>query len=375
VTRPRVLELAKGLDVGGMEMLLLERLKVADRENFDYTVGYLDPHRTDLLSSIESLGVPVRCLGASSVMDWRWMVPLRKWLRSGGVDVVHVHSPLMAPGVRAVVRSLGRARPILITTEHNVKYHLLTEIADIATIRADDLVIAVSVAVSGSRACRAARHVETVHYGIDICRVTGLAENRVQHSADLGLAEGLRIVSVANFRAEKDHSTLLKAARLVHARVPSAHFYLAGHGPLEPLVASEVKRHEMTNYFHLLGRVPNAARLSASADIFVLSSLWEGRPVALMEALAAGVPAVVTEVGGMPDMVHDNRNGRLVPPSDAEALAAALLSLLEDPVLRLRLSAGASKSGANFDMARASNTIEGHYSRLMADRRRLGVGR
>jgi len=93
-----------------------------------------------------------------------------------------------------------------------------------------------------------------------------------------------------------------------------------------------------------------------------------------MEALAAGVPAVVTRVGGMPDLVRDNENGRLVPPSDAEALAVALTSLLQDPVLRGRLSMNALESGRDFDMARACHVVEEHYVRLISDRRQRRMG-
>lgn len=362
--RIRVLELIKSLDVGGAEMLLLERLRIADRDRFDYSIGFLDATRTDLVPALEEMGIPVRCFSAKSVADWRWLRPLRRHLRDHGVDVAHVHSPLMAAGVRAVVRSLGRSRPALITTEHNVTHHHLTLLLDLATVRVDDLVIAVSEAVRASAVCRVARRVETVHHGVSVERMLHFRSNREQLEKDLGLAEGLRVVSVANFRPEKGHAVLLQAARLVHARAPSAHFYVAGHGPLEEWVRSEARRHRMESYFHVLGRVPTAARLSACADVFVLCSSWEGRPVALMEALAAGAPAVVTAVGGMPDILCDGANGRLVPPDDPCAVAAALMPLLHDVRVRERLSDGALKSGLDYDMSRACNTIESQYQRL-----------
>ena len=369
MTRVRVLELIKCLDLGGAEVLLLERLRCADRERFDYAVGWLDPRRAALAPAFGELGLPIRCFGAASVADWRWLRPLRSQLRAHPVDVVHVHSPLMAAGVRAVVRSLGRARPALITTEHGVGHHWLTELLGVASVRADDLVIAVSEAIRNSAICRAARSVETLHHGVNVDRVRRFRAQREDLTRTFGLADGPRVVSVANFRPLKAPDTLLRTARLVHARSPSVHFYVAGQGPLENWIRDEVRENRMEDYFHVLGRVTEAARLSACADVFVLCSTSEGRPVALMEALACGVPAVVTAVGDVPDIVEEDHNGRLVPPRDPAALADAILSLIEDAGLRERLSLGAATSAYRHDIARASGVLEEHYLRLSAARR------
>lgn len=131
---------------------------------------------------------------------------------------------------------------------------------------------------------------------------------------------------------------------------------------------SEVRRHEMTDYFHVLGRVPDAARLSACGDLFVLSSPREGRPVVPMEAMAAGVPAVGTAIGGIPEIVRVGYNGLLVASGDAEAIAAAILSHVSDVELGDRLAAGALASGADYDIARSAAPIDDHYLRLAAHR-------
>lgn len=364
----RVLELIKCLDVGGAETLLLERLRVADRQQCDYLVGWLDPNRTDLVPAFVDLDVPLHCFNAASAADWRWLAPLRRLIRRRRFDVVHVHSPLMAAGVRAVVRSLGAARPVLVTTEHAPVYHPLTKALDVATVRADDLVIAVSEAVRAAAVCRVAANVEVVHHGVNVDRMLHYRADREDLADALGLAAGPRVVSVANYRAEKGHAVLLAAARLVHAQLPAVHFYVAGHGQLEEWIRRQTESHRMGHYFHVLGRVPAAARLSACADVFVLCSSWEGRPVALMEALAGGTPAVVTAVGGMPGVVQDDHNGRLVPPDDPAAVAAALLSLLGDDRTRERLSTNALASGRVHDISHAARTIQDRYVELVAAR-------
>jgi glycosyltransferase involved in cell wall biosynthesis len=365
--RIRVLELIKCLDVGGAETLLLERMRLADHERFAYTVGWLDPNRRHMLPELRAAGVAVHCFGARSGLDWRWLVPLRRYLRAHQIDVVHVHSPAMAAGVRLVALSLGAARPALLTTEHSVRYHPLTQLLDLATVRVDDLVVAVSGAVLHAPVSRRARRAVTVEHGVNVARIQEYRAARARLATELGLLPGPRVVTVANLRPEKGHATLLSAARLVHRWEPTAHFYVVGQGPLGDWVNAEIRRHRMTGYFHLMGLVPDAARLAACADLFVLSSTWEGRPVALMEALAAGVPAVVTAVGGMPEMVQDGRNGRLVPADDPVALADAIRAVLSDRSLRDRLSVAASASAEQYDLVTAVRVLETYYTDL-ADR-------
>ena len=372
MSRLRVLELIKCLDVGGAETLLLERMRLADHERFAYTVGWLDPNRKQLAPAIEDAGAGLQCFGAGSSLDWRWLAPLRRYVRAHDIDVVHVHSPAVAVGARAVVSSLGRARPALLTTEHSVRYHPLTQLLDLATVRVDDLVLAVSWAVLQAPVCRLARRAVTLEHGVNVARIRAYRASRGRITTELGLHPGPKLVTIANLRPAKGHATLLRAARLVHRWEPAANFYVAGQGPLGEWIGAEVRRHRMAGYFHLLGRVPDAARLAACADLFVLSSSWEGRPVALMEALAAGVPAVVTAVGGMPELVQDGVNGRLVPAGDPVALANAIRSLLDDRSLRARYSAAATAAAVHYDLARAVRALEGYYSDLAA---RAGIRR
>lgn len=368
MTRLRVLELIKSLDAGGAEMLLLHRMRARNSDEFDYEVAYLDPTRAGLVPALSAVGVHVSCLGAASVRSWSWVARLRRRLRAGGYDVVHVHSPLMAAGVRLAVRSL-REPPVLVSTEHSVRHHPLTQWLDQATVRADDMVFAVSDAVAEAPVCRAAGSVETLHHGVDLDDMTSLVERSSTLARELGLDEGPRVVSVANFRPEKRHRDLLAAACRVRAAAPAVHFYVAGHGPEEHDIRGEVESRGMSDWYHVLGSVPGAARLTACADVFVLASEWEGRPVAVMEALACGVPVVATAVGGVPDMVQDGDNGLLVRPHDVQGLAAALVRALTDDELRARLAAGAVASRLEHDVSRAARRLEDAYVRLSAGER------
>jgi len=368
VRRLRVLEFIKGLDIGGAEVLLAEHLRLADHDQFEYSLAYLDAERNRLGATIEELGVSVCCLNSRSVLDLRWVVRLRRHIVHNNIDIVHVHSPLAAVGLRAAVCRLGRMRPIIVTTEHSVSYRTISYLLDYATVHVDDLVLAVSDAVGQSAICRSAKRLEIVNYGVNVTQLHAWRRERDNIASSFELHEGPRVVCVANLRPEKGQKTLLQAARLVHAELPDVHFYLAGHGPLAGWIDDQIRRQGMNSYFHCLGLVPSAARLTACADVFVLPSDREGRPVALMEAMAVGTPAVATAVGGVSGMIRHLENGLLSPPNDSEALASLLVLLLTDESLRRRLGDAAFETGKGYDLAIATTRIESLFLELARGR-------
>jgi glycosyltransferase involved in cell wall biosynthesis len=172
-------------------------------------------------------------------------------------------------------------------------------------------------------------------------------------------------VTVANYRRHKDYPTLLAAARLLRDRGIPVRFAAVGQGPLAGEVHDQHAASGLGDAFRLLGYRPDALDVLAAADVFVLSSRQEGLPVALMEALALGLPVVATAVGGIPEGVTDGVEGRLVSPARPAALANAIGDLASDPALRSRYSEAATRRGADFDVGRVMRRYEDSYSRLL----------
>ncbi|WP_425557446.1 glycosyltransferase [Deinococcus aluminii] len=145
-------------------------------------------------------------------------------------------------------------------------------------------------------------------------------------------------------------------------RPPGARLLLAGDGPLRPAVEALVNELGLAGSVDLLGWVDAArsARLLEEADVLVLPSFFEGQPLALIEGMARGVALVSTAVGGIPDLIEDGVSGRLVPPGDDAALAAALGAVLRDGELRTRLG------NAAYERARQDFNIEHTWRRLDA---------
>lgn len=379
-TRLRVLHVIKGLGPGGAEKLLCSAAVARDADAFDYDVAYLLPWKNHLVPELEASGVATRCLGRGSesggagrvLADPRWLAALTRALRSRRYDIVHVHSPVLAAATRPLVRAVGRAprggRPGLVSTEHNGwdTYGRLTGPANRWTYPLDDARVVVSAQVRDSIPASRRRGIQVIVHGVARQQILRLRAEREQVRAELGLApDDVAVATVANYRAQKAYPDLLAAARKVLDEHPEARFLAVGQGPLRTQIEAEHARLGLGDRFRLLGYRPDAARVLAGCDVFVLSSLYEGFPVALMEAMTLGLPVVSTAVGGVPDAVSNGVEGLLVPPGQPAQLADALQRVL-DPEIRAPLAAASARRGTDFDIAQAVGRLEQIYRRVVA---------
>jgi glycosyltransferase involved in cell wall biosynthesis len=173
--------------------------------------------------------------------------------------------------------------------------------------------------------------------------------------AEFGISEGDPVVGiVAVLRPEKDHATLLRAARIVIDKLPKARFLVIGDGPMRPELESMCSDLGITSNVHFAGNRADVAQLLCAIDVFTLTSTTvECLPFALLEAMACARPAVCTAVGGIPEMIDHGQSGYLVPQKDQEQLAARLVSLLSDPQTARRMGrAGREYLEAKFTLDR-----------------------
>ncbi|MEV4560324.1 glycosyltransferase [Kitasatospora sp. NPDC049285] len=358
--RTRVLWLAKGLGRGGAEQLLVNCARHADRSRFDIEVAYVLPYKDALVPALEQAGVAVHCLGDAP--GALWPLRLRALLAERRYDLVHTHMPV--PAVAARVLTVGRRSPRLVHTEHNVweRYRPATRWANALTYRRNAAVIAVSHAVGDTIARRRPGDwLTVVHHGPDLGDAPSGPAARRAARAELGLPpDALVIGTVGNLTAKKDQATLLAAFALLRRAHPDAVLVLVGAGPLEAELRSLAGESVV-----FAGSRADVPALLPGWDVFTLSSRQEGLPVALMEAMTSGLPAVVTRVGGMPEVLDDGEQGRLVPAGDPAALAAALGELAADPGLRERMGAAARERSKSFDVAGAQRAIERVYTRVL----------
>jgi glycosyltransferase involved in cell wall biosynthesis len=172
------------------------------------------------------------------------------------------------------------------------------------------------------------------------------------------------IGNLAALVPHKDHDTLIAAAVIVLLQRPKVRFLIAGKGPEEARLARSIGRMGLAEKVRLLGHRPDPLPLLKSLDAYVQSSWGEGMGSVLIEAAACGVPVAATRAGGIPEVVTDGETGLLVPPRDPEALARALMRLVDDRALAARLSAEARRRLPRFGLTRMAASLENIYDAL-----------
>jgi glycosyltransferase involved in cell wall biosynthesis len=202
--------------------------------------------------------------------------------------------------------------------------------------------------------------VQVIHNGIDGSRFGGPKDNGVRRS--LGIADDAFVFGTAVVISEQKGITfLLDAAKRVVAEAPEVTFLIAGDGPLRVQLEARSKAEGLEPKVRFLGYRSDIPQLLASYDTYVLSSLWEGLPLALLEALALGLPVVCTTVGGNPEVIEHGKNGFLVPPRDSAALAEHLLKIYRDKDFRARIR---TESPKKFEIGFSMDAMVRQYLRL-----------
>jgi glycosyltransferase involved in cell wall biosynthesis len=267
-----------------------------------------------------------------------------------GVDVVHAHGLRAAAlAVLAVLVTRGRRRPSVVVTLHNTPASggsaaLVSSALERLVARGSDAVLVVSGDLGDRMGRLGARRVERALVPAphrDPSGPVGLVRARLR--ADLGVGEAtVMLLTVARLAPQKGLPVLLDAVAALASGRPDGAVaaVVAGDGPLAGQLAVELTAREVPVPLRLLGARDDVADLLVAADALVLSSRWEGQPLAVQEALRAGVPVVATDAGGTAEVTGDA--AILVPPGDAAALAAALARVVDDADLRRDLAGRAA---------------------------------
>jgi len=342
----RVCMVVNNLDVGGLEKVVLSLLRHMPAEDVESSLVCLSgPGR--LFSELEL--PPERCL----VLDKRSEVGLaerlrtpavllriRRFLRARGVEVLHAHNlaPLIYGGLAA--RLLGPGRPAVVYSEHNQIYRAGARARRkfVRYVRLADEVVAVSHDLRRTlvEGLHVPRPVRVLHNGIDPGAFVGTDATAVRRELEGGQG-GFLVGTAVVLSEQKGIGHLLEAARIVRAADRTVRFVIAGDGPLRTQLEEQARALGLGDTVRFLGYRRDVPELIAALDAYVLPSLWEGLPLALLEALASGKPILATTVGGNPEVVEDGVNGFLLPPRDPQAIARAILEVRNAPALRARM--------------------------------------
>jgi len=311
-------------------------------------IGALRRHRRVVLAcssgpNVHRLRGRAVALGIETLaLDWHsseWHSRLAGWLSHRQIDLCHVHAGIFweAQNIAAVAKRSGV--PVVVRTEH------LPFVSDDpadraryakATRHVDQLVcISRQVRDSFVDAGMAPESIVVIRNG---ATVTARSAGRAAIRAALGLDPDKRIIlTVARYTEQKDHRTLLDAIPAILAFEPRARFVWVGTGPLQDVLKDAVRQQSLDRHVRFLGQRDDVPELMGAADILALPSRFEGLPLVVLEAMAAGIPVVATGVGGTEEAVQHRVTGLLVEPGRPAELAAALIEVLKNPAWAAQL--------------------------------------
>jgi glycosyltransferase involved in cell wall biosynthesis len=342
--RKRVLHVIRSLEAGGAERIVVEYALNHDSAAYAAEVCCLE-RAGHLAEPLEARGIPVHVLARTGRLDVRALFRLARLMRRGRFDVVHYHN--FGPLVFALPAAVLAAVPSIVRTEHNV-VHWRSRRRRVASRMAalrENAQIAVSEAVKQSHINEsdlpAARCV-TVWNGIDPARLSAGGDRRATRSA-LGIPENAPVaVAVGSLTPQKNYENLLEAAAHVLERVPEVIFLVIGTGVLRRKLEAKAGELGVAGSVRFLGERDDVPAILAASDILVNSSSWEGLPVSILEAMAAGIPTAATDVGGNAELLETGGpSGIVVPAEDPQALGDAILRLAGSRELRADLGSRA----------------------------------
>lgn len=312
--------------------------------------------------------------------DARAFAAIRRLLVAQRPEILHTHTAKAGTVGRLAALTIGAARrPLTVHTFHghvlrgyfgpNAERGIVTAEASLA--RRTDLLIAVSAEVRDElldRGIGRRSQFEVVPLGLDLSPFLAVDGPSGTLRNQLGVPAGAPLIGlVGRLVPVKDHATMLAALALV----PGAHLAVIGDGELRPALEAQARALGLDGRVHFTGWSPDVPAAVSDLDLVVLTSKNEGTPLSLIEAAAAARPVVATAVGGVPSVVDDGATGRLVPPSDPEALAAAVRAVLADPDGAARMGrTGRERVHRRFGAERLLADMRSVYETLLAGRRR-----
>ncbi len=354
----RIAQLIDSLTVGGAEKLQVTFARSVRELDVEITVVslYRKPYRA-IVDELEALGVRVVTLAGRGTFDPLRAGRLARLLRGERFDVVFTH--LTAANILGTAAAALAGTPC-VATLHNVKpppQRIKRVLEGIALRRLARHVVAVGGAVAEAHRCRLGEQgCSVIPNPVEAIPALSASERAALRQELSGVQAEFIFMSTGMLNPQKAFGDLLTAFAELRRTHPTAALVIAGAGPLAPRLEAQIDELGLRGRVRLLGLRDDVPRLLAAVDGYVSSSLWEGLPLSVLEAMSAGLPVVATAVGDIPAVIVDG-TGVLVPPAQPPALAAALRSLLDDPDRAAALSSAARRHVAT------------HYSpRVWADR-------
>ncbi len=357
----KILHIVTDTNFGGAGQYLLYLLTQPAFHKVDVKVACPDGELARRLNIAGINRVPIS--GKDISFSFGLTLELKRLIRDVKPDIVHTHSCLSGrisaklSRIPVVYTKHGQVKPV----RGRLKKWLNRVMSDVFS----DGIIAVSQKVyrelvaSGVKPSR----VVCVMNGIDVSAFT---PKDARHLSGQSPKRNIVVGTAARLDPVKALDVLIDAARMVMNSLPEARFLIAGAGPMEETLKTKIQTTRLEPYIKMLGFVDDMKQFLSGLDIFVLCSRQEGLGLSALQAMAAGLPVVATDVGGLPEAVINDETGFLVPPGDAKLLAQAIVRLAIDPDMAAQMGVMGRKRVEQFFDSKemAENTMNLYHAVL-----------
>lgn len=360
---------------GGAERHMLELARHLDRDKYQVTLvcsGYkqLNPW----CKQWTERGFNVHRLKVAHKHDPRHLTQLKKILKKEKPQILHLH--LWNPGgCRYAFRAVNKKQTKLIATEHDpFPLKGLKNRIKKNCLKKTDLTIAVSNAnhdMLVKNYPELKGKIVTIHNGIDIknfqnniIRFSSQHKKQVKEKLFKADLNDFIILSVAALHERKGLKYLIEAYAKVREKNPKSKLVIVGEGPERKKLEKLIKNLKLDNDVLLTGERKNVAQILKSGDLFLLPSIKEAFGLVLVEAMAIGLPVVGTNAGGIPEIIENNKSGKIVEAGNSGQLADTIIELMENEPLRQKLAYVGHHEVKKFDVAEMVKKTEKIYDNI-----------
>lgn len=339
----KVIHLLEWFDIsGGLERVTLEIACGLDKDKYDVEIWCVD-RGGKLVEVAQQKKIPVRILNIASYYNPLNILKLAMAFRKAKPDIIHTHVYFAATIARIAATIAGV--PVCINHVHSTYWQYTSQ--NLFIERLLSRVTKKIICVSNNVRDFVINHekidpskVEVIYNGISSVNILSRQDERQAFKA----AEGeVIITSVASLFENKGHKVLLKALSLLPDQCKNFKCWMVGEGPMEKELKELTQQLDLASQVVFWGVREDVGRFLSASDIFILASIHrEGMPISVLEAMSVQVPVIASKVGGLPEIIDDQKNGLLVPPDDPACLARAIEGLILSSDLRRQYAKEAS---------------------------------
>ena len=369
--RPTICHVIHALGVGGAEVLVDQMLRLLSDE-FRCVVAVLD-EIGEIGERLKQDGFTVEHLHRRPGIDRGCAKRLHEFADREGAEILHAHQ--YTPFFQSMLsRGLFGRRPVVFT-EHGRHFPDVPSrkqmVVNRLMLRSCDRLIGCGVAVRQALIDNEGlpeSRVEVIYNGVDLStfgKPSAGARERIRAEFDFASTDFVAVL-VARLHELKDHQTALRAVDEARRQIPGLRLLLAGDGDQRAAIEQTIQKRGLAQTVTLAGTRKDVADLLAASDVFLMSSISEGIPLTVIEAMAARRPVVSTSVGGIPELVEHGVTGLLAASGDSASLAASLVQLYRRPDLRERMAIVAARYAAEkFSLNRMLNGYRDVYREVL----------